>query len=529
MSDIPDLLRVALEYYRDPNSYPALTDPDIPLPAGISELLAAHKNCLSEENIEATAAELKAPLEDLLPAVRFLVKQAMLRAGGDAYRVLGVPHDASMIMVRSHYGNLISLFHPDRDASGEGWDQLYAPLINESYQLVKADHPGEVTPPDLDKEPRDGFSPSVLAAGAKSANASEAGTESTETAQKDEEENVHSKASKKKRVKQPRPTRKWVAIGAGILILAVGSGLYFFSMEPDNPSTDEVAVKARTNSPNQDSLAPPDTIDAPAPPEAIPASDILPEPLTEPATTTLSPPSTDLSTTDSARSPYEPQSAPPESTKLAASAEHTVNVLPAPQPDDEAETIARAVAAAKAAATRPSANTLVATDNSNPKPRLSTTIPREYMGREELQAFKDSLPKPQSQNIAPLTGFTPTLASERRLANLVLQLSDAVESGEPDRVKALLTADFTPQSTDSSLTGDLAGYLSQTRVEKFAYQRIEWRERVDSEPFWTARANVLLVTRREAAAETRREAIELELDIRQQQNALRISRMERQP
>ncbi len=134
---IPELLYLALDFYREPRRFTALRDPHAPLPPGIGELLAAPANCLGEDRIGATAARLNASVAECRDCVPFFIKQVLLETEGDYYRVLGLSRDAGQEQVKTHYFYLMRLFHPDRDVHNEGWDTLYAPRINEAYNTLR--------------------------------------------------------------------------------------------------------------------------------------------------------------------------------------------------------------------------------------------------------------------------------------------------------------------------------------------------------------------------------------------------------
>lgn len=114
-----------------------LRDRRVPLPPGVTELLSAHAGALSDARIEDTAARLGSSPEECRDAVTFFIRQAMLEAGGDHYRTLGVPRNADAKLIRQHYHYLIRLFHPDRDTRSEGWENLYAPVINEAWNQLR--------------------------------------------------------------------------------------------------------------------------------------------------------------------------------------------------------------------------------------------------------------------------------------------------------------------------------------------------------------------------------------------------------
>ena len=134
---ISDLVIAALQFYREPRRFAHLTAPDGNLPAGLTELLAAPGNELSEESIGETARALGASEQECREIVPFFIKQVLLVSGADYHRILGVRPDAELSEIRLHHQYLMRLFHPDRDASGEGWDDVYAPRINEAYSFLR--------------------------------------------------------------------------------------------------------------------------------------------------------------------------------------------------------------------------------------------------------------------------------------------------------------------------------------------------------------------------------------------------------
>lgn len=134
---IPELLIVALDFYRDPHRFSHLTKSSSPLPAGITELLAAPGDALSAEKVEQTASTLLSSVDDCQQALPFFIRQVLLENEGDYYRILGVPRTAENTLIKRHYQYLMRLFHPDRDVNDDKWDDLYAPLINEAYSTLR--------------------------------------------------------------------------------------------------------------------------------------------------------------------------------------------------------------------------------------------------------------------------------------------------------------------------------------------------------------------------------------------------------
>ena len=168
---IPELLFLALDFYRQPRRFDQLRQPGGTLPPGMGELLAAPANCLNDDNIEITAVALGAEPEECRACVPFFIKQVLLEVPGDYYRVLGLQPGAEQAQVKEHYFYLMRLFHPDKDVNNEGWDDLYAPRINEAYNTLR--NPRKRAEYDAAQAARrgeaDGFSPEELARAAAAA------------------------------------------------------------------------------------------------------------------------------------------------------------------------------------------------------------------------------------------------------------------------------------------------------------------------------------------------------------------------
>ena len=156
---IPELVIVALDFYREPRRFPHLTDPRYPLPAGVADLLTTPANVLSDQHIEETAATLNATVNECRELVPFFIKQALLDSGGDYYRILGLPNNANASQIKKHYHYLIRLFHPDRDVSDDNWDELYAPRINEAYNVLRNENKRSRYDEGLLAERNAGFAP----------------------------------------------------------------------------------------------------------------------------------------------------------------------------------------------------------------------------------------------------------------------------------------------------------------------------------------------------------------------------------
>ena len=134
---VPQLLPLALAFYRDPRSHPELRDATVPLPAGVTELLESYTGALASEHVDDVAKQLTSSADELHEALRFFVKEVLFRAGDDPMRTLGLQAPLNAELLKKHYRLLITLFHPDRDTSGEGWDTLYASRINDAHGLLR--------------------------------------------------------------------------------------------------------------------------------------------------------------------------------------------------------------------------------------------------------------------------------------------------------------------------------------------------------------------------------------------------------
>lgn len=136
MAKAAALLRLALDYYREPLSYPHLTEVDRPLPRGFDRMLSGFCAALSPSLIEETAAKFETTPDQLTEAARFFFRHVLLDAGGDFYRHLGLNRDAGQDAIRHHYQLLIRLFHPDRVEPSSELGDLYATRINLAYQRL---------------------------------------------------------------------------------------------------------------------------------------------------------------------------------------------------------------------------------------------------------------------------------------------------------------------------------------------------------------------------------------------------------
>ncbi len=126
-----DALAVALELLRAPSMRIALRQR--PLPTDVGELieLAAGES----GRVERAAAKLREAPERVLEAARFYVREVLLFAGADAYRVLGVAPCASAEQIKLHHRLLQHWLHPDR--RGNESESAFATRINAAWSELR--------------------------------------------------------------------------------------------------------------------------------------------------------------------------------------------------------------------------------------------------------------------------------------------------------------------------------------------------------------------------------------------------------
>ncbi|MEO5963310.1 MAG: DnaJ domain-containing protein [Thermomonas sp.] len=72
---------------------------------------------------------------DVLDAARFYLREILFYQGADAYRMLGLAHDAGPEKIRSHYRLLQQWLHPDRHTSD--WDAIFASRVNIAWNQLR--------------------------------------------------------------------------------------------------------------------------------------------------------------------------------------------------------------------------------------------------------------------------------------------------------------------------------------------------------------------------------------------------------
>lgn len=127
-------LEVALALLRMPSMRASLQQR--PLPGEVSEVIELAAG--SPHRLARAAARMGEPPGDVLEAARFYIREVLLCADADAYRVLGVPRDAAPAQIKAHHRALQHWLHPDR--RGDDWESIYATHINTAW--------GELRTPD---------------------------------------------------------------------------------------------------------------------------------------------------------------------------------------------------------------------------------------------------------------------------------------------------------------------------------------------------------------------------------------------
>lgn len=124
-------LEVAMALWRMPSMREALRQR--PLPDGVGEVVELAGG--ASDRVARAAAQLQEPPEAVLEAARFYVREVLLVAGSDAYRVLGLAPDASGAQIKTHHRALQHWLHPDR--RGNDWDAAFATRINTAWTMLR--------------------------------------------------------------------------------------------------------------------------------------------------------------------------------------------------------------------------------------------------------------------------------------------------------------------------------------------------------------------------------------------------------
>jgi len=134
---VKDLFAFALNLYRAPLQYRPYVGKNKPIPPGFSEFL----DVLSKREGHEAWGEFDdiqgATIQELREAGFFLVKRILFVEDANHYRLFGLDPSTTTQEIRERYRLLIGLFHPDKMPFGDEWSELYAPKINDAYNILK--------------------------------------------------------------------------------------------------------------------------------------------------------------------------------------------------------------------------------------------------------------------------------------------------------------------------------------------------------------------------------------------------------
>lgn len=126
-----DALAVALDLLRTPAMRGLLRSR--PLPDDVGELIELAAG--EPARVARVAASRGEAPTQVLEAARFYVREILLFAGADAYRVLGVAPGASAEQIKLHHRHLQHWLHPDR--RGNDWESAFATRINAAWSELR--------------------------------------------------------------------------------------------------------------------------------------------------------------------------------------------------------------------------------------------------------------------------------------------------------------------------------------------------------------------------------------------------------
>ncbi|MEO6519725.1 MAG: J domain-containing protein, partial [Pseudoxanthomonas sp.] len=128
---VGDTLDVALDLLQAPALRSALRNR--PLPGDVGELIELAAG--DPARVARVAGSRGQAPEQVLDAARFYVREILLFAGADAWRVLGVARGASSEQIKLHHRHLQHWLHPDR--RGNDWESVFATRINAAWSELR--------------------------------------------------------------------------------------------------------------------------------------------------------------------------------------------------------------------------------------------------------------------------------------------------------------------------------------------------------------------------------------------------------
>lgn len=124
-----DALELALALMRAPSMRGLLRQR--PLPAGVDEVIELAAGL----PVRAASGHTGETPERLREAARFYLREVLLFADADAYRVLGVAPDAPAARIKAHHRLMQRWLHPDRRAGD--WESAFAARVNAAWAELR--------------------------------------------------------------------------------------------------------------------------------------------------------------------------------------------------------------------------------------------------------------------------------------------------------------------------------------------------------------------------------------------------------
>ncbi|MFW2440544.1 MAG: DnaJ domain-containing protein [Arenicellales bacterium] len=136
-SNLNELFAFAVDFYRAPLQHQQKLQKCRTYSSSFTRLLEIASRPDASNDLQIIASALQKSPETLVSAALFLIRQLLFTEKDSHYKVLGLQQTASQKEIKKRYRTLISLFHPDKNPEGEEWSQLYAPDLNEAYNILK--------------------------------------------------------------------------------------------------------------------------------------------------------------------------------------------------------------------------------------------------------------------------------------------------------------------------------------------------------------------------------------------------------
>ncbi len=142
-----EALELALALLRMPAQRLALRER--PLPADIDRILPIAAG--SRDALAAAAQATGEPGPLILEAVQFYLQEILFFPDADAYRILGVPHDADVDRIQQHHRQLQRWVHPDR--RGNDLASGFASRVNQAWNELRNDERRQAYDAMLQQQP----------------------------------------------------------------------------------------------------------------------------------------------------------------------------------------------------------------------------------------------------------------------------------------------------------------------------------------------------------------------------------------